>query len=229
MGSSSESESELKVTDIEVVEDFSSTGRCDEGFLRIRRLRCRNRRTDGSASPIYRVDVVDRPRLDAVAVLVYRKGDSGLEMLTRKVLRPAAFFRKDKEPVVPDPDGYLFVEEIVAGLLESSDTGEAGILNRAALEVGEEAGIEVKAEDLRRLGGPFFVAPGILSEKIHLTSVDVTGKPKGHPRGDGSPLEEGCALRWRPVHEVLAACRSGEVPDAKTELAITRLLAEMAT
>ena len=42
---------------------------------------------------VYRVDVVDRPRLDAVAVLVYRRGASGLEVLTRKNLRPAAYFR----------------------------------------------------------------------------------------------------------------------------------------
>jgi ADP-ribose pyrophosphatase len=37
-----------RVTEIEVVEDFSSTARCDEGFLQLRRLRVRNRRADGS-------------------------------------------------------------------------------------------------------------------------------------------------------------------------------------
>jgi ADP-ribose pyrophosphatase len=29
------------VTDLEVVEDFTSTGRCDEGFLQVRLLRVR--------------------------------------------------------------------------------------------------------------------------------------------------------------------------------------------
>ena len=81
------------VTDIEVLEDFSSSAKCDEGFLRIRRLRCQNRRADGTASKVYRVDVVDRPRLDAVAVLVYRRTEAGLEVLTRMNLRPAAYFR----------------------------------------------------------------------------------------------------------------------------------------
>ena len=104
------------VTDIEIIEDFSATARCDEGFLRLRRLRCQNRREDGSVSPVYRVDVVDRPRLDAVAVLVYRRSASGLEVLTRKNLRPAAYFRKGKEMVVPDPVSYLLVEELVARL-----------------------------------------------------------------------------------------------------------------
>ena len=79
--------------------------------------------------------------------------------------------------------------------------------------------------EVRLLGGPFFVAPGILSEKIFLAAVDVTGREGAAPPGDGSPLEEGGELRWRALPELLAACRSGEVPDAKTELALTRLLA----
>jgi hypothetical protein len=131
------------VTDIEVTEDFSASARCDEGFLQIRRLRCRNRRSDGSASAIYRVDVIDRPRLDAVAVLIYRRTASGIEVLTRQNLRPAAYFRKEKETTVPDPKSYLMVEEIVAGLLETTDRGEDGVRRRASAEVREEAGVEI--------------------------------------------------------------------------------------
>jgi ADP-ribose pyrophosphatase len=216
------------VTDIEIIEDFSSTARCDEGFLRVRRLRCQNRRADGSHSKVYRVDVVDRPRLDAVAVLVYRRGAAGLEVLTRMNLRPAAYFRQGKDMTVPDPGVYLRVEEIVAGLLELEDKGEAGLKHRAAEEVREEAGYDVKPEEVQLLGGAFFVAPGILSEKVFPAAVDVTGKAPGVPKGDGSPLEEGTQLHWRPIQELLAMCRRGEVPDAKTELAITRLLAEQA-
>jgi ADP-ribose pyrophosphatase len=213
------------VTDIEIIEDFSSTARCDEGFLRLRRLRCRNRRQDGSVSSVYRVDVVDRPRLDAVAVLVYRRGASGLEVLTRKNLRPAAYFRRGKEMVVPDKVSYLLVEELVAGVMELEDKGEQGVRRRAVEEVREEAGYEVAPEEIELLGGAFFVAPGILSEKVFPTAVDVTGKQAHEPQGDGSPLEEGTQIQWRPLPEVLSACRSGEVPDAKLEIAITRLLA----
>ncbi|NVJ12999.1 NUDIX hydrolase [Myxococcus sp. AM010] len=216
------------VTDIEIIEDFSSTARCDEGFLRVRRLRCRNRRADGSSSPVYRVDVVDRPRLDAVAVLVYRRGASGLEVLTRMNLRPAAYFRKDNRGAmtVPDPaSGYLRVEEIVAGLLEPEDKGEEGLRRRAAAEVHEEAGFSVKPEDIRLLGGAFFLAPGILSEKVFPAAVDVTDLSPEEPEGDGSPLEEGTQLHWRPIQEVLDACRRGDIPDAKTEVSLTRLLA----
>ncbi len=216
------------VTDIEIIEDFSSTARCDEGFLRLKRLRCRNRRADGSTSEVYRVDVVDRPRLDAVAVVVFRRGASGLEVLTRMNLRPAAYFRRDKPMVLPDGASYLRVEEIVAGLLEPEDRGEAGLRHRAAEEVREEAGYVVRPEDVRLLGAGFFVAPGILSEKVFPAAVDVTGLVPEPPSGDGSPLEEGGDVRWRPFGELLALCRAGQVPDAKTELCLLRLLAEQA-
>lgn len=236
--------SHSSVTDIEIIEDFSSTARCDEGFLRVRRLRCRNRRADGTSSSVYRVDVVDRPRLDAVAVLVFRRGASGaagapgvagapgsIEVLTRMNLRPAAYFRKDNRGAmtVPDPAaGYLRVEEIVAGLLEPDDKGEEGLKRRAAEEVREEAGYAVKPEDIHLLGGAFFLAPGILSEKVFPAAVDVTGLEPVEPEGDGTPLEEGTQLHWRPLPEVLEACRRGDIPDAKTEVALTRLLARQA-
>src|SRR5687768_14195207 len=116
----------MKVEDIEVIEDFSARAKCNEGFLHVRRMRVRNRRGDGSKSREYQVDVIDRPKLDAIAVLIYRRGERGIEVLTRQALRPAAYFRKDKQTTVPDPGSHLFVEEIVAGLLEPEDSGEAG-------------------------------------------------------------------------------------------------------
>lgn len=216
---------EIEVTAIEVLEDFTSTARCDEGFLHVRRLRCQNRRADGTHSPVYRVDVVDRPRLDAVAVVLYRKAGSVLEVLTRMNLRPAAYFRKDQTPNLPDGQIHLRVEEIVAGVLEPEDQGEAGLRHRAAEEAREEAGYPVTADQVRLLGGPLFMLPGTVSEKIFLAAVDVTGLVPGRPEGDGSPLEEGSALRWRELSAGLAACRSGEIQDAKTEVAWARLLA----
>lgn len=214
---------EVDVREIEVVEDFTATARCDEGWLHVRRLRVRNRRADGSTSPVYRVDMVDRPRLDAVAVTVYRRGAEGIEVLTRQQLRPAAYFRKDKAKTVEDGQVHLFIEELVAGLLEPEDHGEEGIRKRAALEVGEEAGFDVTPEEIVLVGGPYFLAPGIVSEKMFPCAVDVTGKVQRRPEGDGSPLEEGSAMRWRPLDELIRACRSGEIQDARTEIGAVRL------
>lgn len=213
------------VTRLDVVEDFTSTGRCDEGFLHVRRLRVRNERADGSHSPVYRVDVIDRPRLDAVAVLVWRRAASGFEFLTRQNLRPAAYFRGDKVPTVPDGRSHLFCEEIVAGLLENEDSGEAGVRHRGAEEVFEEAGYRVDAARVTLLGAPFFVAPGILSEKIFLAATDVTGLDATPPGGDGSPLEEGGVTQWRTQASLQLALSDGTIQDAKTELALARFLA----
>jgi len=221
-----------RVTEIEIVEDLTARSRLDEGFLRLKRLRARNRRADGSRSPEYPIDLVDRPTLDAVAVVVWARTGRGVEVLTRRGLRPAAFFRQGKTTALPEPR-YLLVEEIVAGVLEPGEVGLDALRHRGAEEVREEAGIEVAPAALRPLGGPFFMLPGIVSEKIHLLEVEVprpaTGDgPHDAPHeGDGSPLEEGALLAWRELHAAVAACEAGEIEDAKTELALRRLVARL--
>jgi ADP-ribose pyrophosphatase len=213
-----------EVVELEILEDFSARARCDEGFLHVRRLRCRNVRADGSFSRPYNVDIVDRPVPDAVAVLVWRRVAQGVEVLTRRTLRPAAYFRKDLPLPVPEGRPSLTVEELVAGVLEPEDRGVPGVKARAAAEVREEAGYSVAADAVELLGPPFFMLPGIVSEKIHPTAVEVTGQEPGAAMGDGSPLEEGASVRWWPIGSLLEACRSGEVADAKTELCVLRFL-----
>ena len=213
---------------IEIIEDCSANSRWNEGFLQLRRLKCRSRRSDGTVSAMYRVDVVDRPRLDAVAVVIYRRRGAQIEVLTTQNLRPAAYFRMEKQPVIPDSQSHLRVEEIVAGVLEESDRGNEGLRRRAALEVGEEAGIQVSPEEIQLLGSPFFIAPGIISEKVFLAAVEVSGKEQGEPTGDGSPLEEGSVLRWTEATQLLEDCRTGRVQDAKTEIGVMRLLGALA-
>ena len=220
-----------KVTAIEIVEDYTDRARCDEGFLRLKRLRARNRHADGTASAVYRIDVVDRPTLDAVAVVLWARTPRGVEVLTRRGLRPAAYFRRGKTAVLAEPE-YLLVEEIVAGVLEPGERGLAALQRRGAEEVREEAGIELAAERLRPLGGPFFPLPGIVSEKIHVLEAEVEkpaveGAYDAPHEGDGSPLEEGAVLAWRELREAIRACEAGELEDGKTELALRRLAARL--
>jgi ADP-ribose pyrophosphatase len=216
-----------RIAGIEIVEDRTARSRCDEGFLRLKRFRARNRRADGSLSREYPIDVIDRPTLDAVAVCLWSRGPREVEVLTRRGLRPAAYFRRGKATVVPEGE-YLLLEELVAGVLEPGETGLAALRRRGAEEVREEVGLEVAPEALETLGGALFMLPGIASEKIHLLSVEVprgTG-PAVFPapeEGDGSPLEEGAELCWRPLAAAIAACERGEIEDAKTEIALRRL------
>ncbi len=221
-----------RVTAIELVEDRTAVSRCDEGFLRVRRYRVRNRHHDGSASREYPVDVIERPTLDAVAVVLWAAGPAGVEVLLRRGLRPAAFFRRDQRPAIPEPP-YLLFEEIVAGVLEPGERGFAALRERAAAEVREEAGVEVAPERFESLGAGFFVLPGTASEKIHLLAAAIPRGPEQGPfaapeHGDGSPLEEGAELVWRPLGEAVAACERGELEDAKTEIGLRRLQARLA-
>src|SRR4051812_43037092 len=116
----------MRVKAIEIVEDRTATARCDEGFLRLKRYRARNRREDGSTSKEYAIDVIDRPTLDAVAVCVWARTDQGIVVLTRSGLRPAASFRPAEIAALPEPK-YLLVEELVAGVLEPGERGFAAI------------------------------------------------------------------------------------------------------
>ncbi len=216
-----------KVRAIEIVEDYTARARLDEGFLRLKRFRARNRRADGSTSPEYKIDVVDRPTLDAVALVVWARPPRGIEVLTRHQLRPAAFFRRGRTAALPEPE-YLLVEEIVAGVLEPGELGEAALQHRAAEEAREEAGLTIDPRDVRRLGGAFFPVPGIVSEKIHVLEVEVARGPgpdllDAPHEGDGSPLEEGSHLQWRTLEDALRACDSSEIEDAKTEIGFRRL------
>ncbi len=220
-----------RVTQIEIVEDRTASSRCDEGFLRLKRFRARNRRSDGTLSPEYPIDVIDRPTLDAVAVCLWARGPAGIEVLTRRGLRPAAYFRRGKATVLPEGE-YLLVEELVAGVLEPGEVGLEALRRRAADEVREETDLEVAPEALDLLGAPFFMLPGIASEKIHLVAGEVArgAAPAVRPApgtGDGSPLEEGAELRWRPLRAAIAACEAGEIEDAKTEIALRRLAARL--
>lgn len=221
-----------RVVAIELVEDRTRTSRCDEGFLHVRRYRARNRRGDGSASREYPIDVIERPALDAVAVVLWARGPLGPEVLLRRQLRPAAYFRKDQKPAFPEPV-YLLFEELVAGVLEPGEQGLAGLQLRAAAEVAEEAGLEIAPAAVTCLGAGIFMLPGTASEKIHLVAAEVArgdrqGVWEAPHEGDGSPLEEGAELRWRPLAEAIQACERGEIEDAKTEIGLRRLAARLA-
>ncbi len=215
----------MTVAAIELVEDRSAISRCDEGFLRLRRLVCRNRRADGSFSRSYNIDLIDRRAMDAVAVVLWRRvpGTGRVDVLIRRNLRPAAYFRKDHDKAVDDPREYIDLPEIVAGVLEEDDKGEAGVRDRAAKEALEEAGYPIDPDEVVFLGAPFFVAPGVLSEKVFLVAAEVGSLTPVEQTGDGSPLEEVGPTDWVDIDDLLGRCDSGEVEDAKTELGVRRL------
>ena len=200
-------------------------------YLRLRRVSLRNRREDGTLSKPYFCELVDRPRhgTDAVVVGLWRRGPAGIEVLLRQGLRPALRFGRSERLPVPDAAEYLYLTEVVAGILEDEDVGEEGILRRAAIEAMEEAGLDLPPSAFSRLGCKVFPTPGMAPECFHLVHAEVPpGTRAQPPAGDGSPMEEGSRHRFVPLAEAITLCDRGEIEDAKTELLLRRLQARLA-
>ncbi|MGE5187150.1 MAG: NUDIX hydrolase [Acidobacteriota bacterium] len=195
------------------------------GFLAIRRLRLRNRRRDGSASPPYLCDAIVRPYgQDAVVVAIYAREAGGLRVLVREGLRPALALARDPQraplPEAPQP---LLLTELVAGIVEQGDHGEAGLRARAAHEVHEEAGFVVDPAHVVLLGAGMYPSPGCMVEKFYFAAAEVDPRAQQPLAGDGSPMEEGARTRWLALDDAIAACVRGDICDLKTELGLRRL------
>lgn len=213
---------------IEVVRDVTAESPCDRGFLRLRRMLLRNVYEDGSRSPEYPCDMVSRRRQDAVAVVLWGLGEDRRPWVAlRQCNRPPIYLRREKTFVQPDDRHHVLIGEIVAGILEDDDTGPAGPARRAAAECREEAGYDVDPASTRPLGGPLFPSPGITDEKVHFRSAKVDLEDRGAPTGDGSVMEQGGGVVLLPLSEAIRRCRSGEIPDMKTEVALLRLCDEI--
>lgn len=193
------------------------------GFLAIRRLRLRNRRDDGSASAPYVCDSIARPYgQDAVVVCVFARDP--LRVLVRDGLRPAVTLGRDANRApLPEPAPSLWVTELVAGILEAGDHGEAGLRQRAAHETREEAGYVVDPASVIILGAGTLPSPGSMTEKFYFTAVEVDPRTQLPLEGDGSPMEEGATTTWLDLDDAIARCVQGTIADLKTELGLRRL------
>ncbi len=212
------------LTRIDVVADRTSDVGPEEGFLRLKRFRVQNVYADGSQSEVYDCDVISRRQPDAVAVLLYGRDDNGrVHVILRSGVRPAVYLRRHKQFVQPDDGDHLLLVEMTAGLLEDEDTGPQGVARRAAAEAREEAGFDVPMSDVQSLGAPLFPTPGISDEKVFYRAAPVELDAGAAPEGDGSVMEEAGAVVVVPLLEAISLCRSGGMPDMKTEVALLRL------
>ena len=212
---------------VEILEDRTAASRCDEGFLRLRRLTLRNTFSDGRVSPPYACDVVSRRFVDAVAVVLFHRADDGRVFVHyREGTRPPLWLRRNKqaELTYKDARAYDLIGEIVAGVLEEGDQGSAGVRRRGAIEAEEEAGYAVDPDQVVLLGAEgFFPSPGVTDEKVYLAAVEVDPGERGEAMGDGSVMEEGTRMVTCELAEAIARCRRGSLPDAKSEIGFLRL------
>jgi ADP-ribose pyrophosphatase len=173
-----------------------------------------------------------RMGLDAVVVVVWHRAPDGhVDVLLRDGLRPPiSVGRPADQQVIPDGKGYLFLTELVAGVVEGHDIGEAGLRRRAADEVLEEAGFTVDPATIELLGAGTFPSPGSTAEKFFLAAVEIPDPAAQQPlEGDGSPMEEGATTRWAALDDAIDACVRGDIEDCKTELGLRRLRDRLGT
>ena len=209
--------------DIEVLAEES--GDPEPPFIRVLRLRLRHRYDGDQYSAAYTFDMIEGSFADAVVVVLYHIDREGKVMVgLRRGVRPSIYLRKNN-PAKAFLDGLprLTFLELVAGGIEYADLDSIGIDGRAALEVREEAGFEVEAENMLSLGAGTFSSPGSGMEKLHYRAVRVDPSKGIEPKGDGHPLEEVGDVRFYELSEAITRCRSGEIEDAKTEIGLYRL------
>jgi ADP-ribose pyrophosphatase len=209
---------------LELVEDVSPDG--GRGYLRLVRRKLRAHYPDGTVSAPFLYDEVDRKALDATVVAAHFTRGQERRVYLRSALRPPVYYRDAARSPVPfaeRPEGRGGLWELPAGLIEPDERGPEGLLRSAARELGEETGFVVPPASLRPLGPSTYPAPGVIGERHFFFEVEVDPGARAEPSLDGSALERDGVVVDVALGDALAWCASGEIEDAKTELALRRL------
>jgi ADP-ribose pyrophosphatase len=211
---------------LELLEDLSPPNQ--SGFLRLVRHRYRAIYPDGTQSAPFVYDAVDRKAIDAVVIVAhFSSADGTPRVYLRSAFRPPLTLRDRTLSPLPEEacDGNLW--ELPAGLIEPSERSPAGAVRAAQRELQEELGFEVSVDSLTPLGHSTFPAPGFVAERHFYFEVRVDPAARREPSLDGSALEHFGRVLDLPLHEALELCKTGVIEDAKTELALRRLLEKL--
>lgn len=178
----------------------------------------------GEDSATFPYFCVGRRALDAVVVTPHFVSTSGERMvLLRSALRPPPFVRPEDIRPVPEKASLGELWEVPAGLVEPGEMNPEGLRIGAARELLEETGYDVRPEDMKELGPSTFPSPGVIGERHFFFHVEIDPQKRAHATEDGSQLERHAAVCEVTLAAALAGCRSGEIEDGKTEIALRRL------
>jgi ADP-ribose pyrophosphatase len=212
----------LPKIELELLEDLSPDA--PKGFLRLVRRRYRARYPDGTQSAPFVYDAVDRAALDAVVIVAHFAAPRGSRRVyLRSAVRPPLAMRDaSRSPLANDACG-TGLWEVPAGLVEASEQSVTGVVRAAQRELEEELGFSVPVTALNVLGPSGFPSPGVIAERHFYFEVSVSPELRNEPSLDGSALEHFGAVVDVSLEDALAMCRSGQIEDSKTELALRRL------
>ncbi len=193
------------------------------GFLTMRRFDLAVE-VDGERSKPFPYDIVERRALDAAVVAAHFVRDGRRFVILRSALRP---------PLALDPaaargerfedSGVLW--ELPAGLIEVGERPDEA----AARELNEEIGTHLGADRIVSLGAAIIPVPAMIAERQWLFHVEIDPNELGEAKGDGSALERASVLAQVALVDALAMARAGQLPDAKTELALRRLAEQVSS
>lgn len=214
----------LPSTTIVVLEDRTASSRCDVGFIRMRRQTLVARYPDGSVSKPFDYDDAQRSALDAVVVVPHYVDSNGaVWVYLRSALRPPVALRPREVWPVPERASLGQMWEVPAGLVEQDERSAQGLRACAARELTEELGFSLPAERMLPLGPSTFPAPALIGERHFYFHCEVEPALRTPPQGDGSPLENHAEIVAVALADALDLVRSGDIEDAKTEIALRRL------
>ena len=204
---------------LEVVEDLSPADA--NGFLRLRRRRYVAHYPDGTRSDPFLYDEVGRKAMDAVVIAAHYVEAGERYVYLRSAVRPPVAMRDRRPLAEPDRGGALW--ELPAGLVEADEWSVEGLPRCARRELLEEIGFDVELTALKQLGPNTYPAPGVIGERHIYFEVHVDPARRHEPELDGSALEKFGVVAPVRLARALELCRSGDIEDAKTEVALRRL------
>jgi len=193
------------------------------GYLGLRRSRLRARFPNGVTSEPFTYDTVERSSLDAVVIVPHFRDPSGRRcVVLRSGIRPPLALRPDEVRLPKEEAMVGMLWEVPAGLIEADEVGDEGRRRCAARELFEEVGARVEPKDVLPLGPSTFPSPGVIGERHFYFHAAIDPDAVVAPPEDGSVLERDAALVALPLDIALDLVRSGEIEDAKTEIALRR-------
>jgi ADP-ribose pyrophosphatase len=199
---------------LRVARDRTAGALATGGFLNVHRLDVVLDYPDGTTSESFKYDIATRDALDATAIVAHFEEGGARHVFLRSAVRvPCGLLG-----LPPEQAGGLW--EVPAGLIDPDETPAEA----AARELAEELGFDADAAAMRPLGPWTFPVPGMCGERNFFFAVEVDPRARTTPSEDGSPLERMAAIAAVPVAVALDHCRTGVIRDAKTEIALRRLL-----
>ncbi len=193
------------------------------GFLGVLRHRLQIVVAGGQASEAFAYDEIARRAMDAVVIAAHFHRSGEPWVFLRSALRPPPALAQDLGRArLTSAGGQLW--ELPAGLVEAEESGGEGPVRAARRELLEELGFSAAEASFHALGPPTLPCPGALAERQYFFRIEVDPDERREPTLDGSALEHHGRVTVAPLREALRRCEQGGLPDAKTELALRRLL-----